>query len=148
MQKFERLDECSDRAHACNAVAIEERVIERIGAGKRGGVAHRDLGALFGPPGLECDHRLAQLARAPGGSGKGSDILQALDMKADGGDALIFRQGCEHAGHIDIRLVADGEHRSDRQGSPRHGEVAADIPRLGDDGDTARDRLKPVFVGP
>src|SRR5262249_7195136 len=148
VQELECLNESRHRFHAGNAVAVEKSVIEGVGAGKRGGVAHRDLGSLLGAPGLERYHRLAVLARLLGGTGEGSDISEAFHVEANGGDALVLSERFEHARHVDIGLVADGKNRGDWKSAPRHREVAADIPGLGDYGDASFDRLKSVLIGP
>ncbi len=93
-------------------------------------------------PGLQRHDRLPPVARKRGRASEGRNIAHALDMQADRGDAVVGGQRLEHLRHVDIGLIADGVDGSERQGAPRHGEVAGDVAGLGDDGDAAIEQTR------
>ena len=69
-------------------------------------------------------------------------------MQTDRRDAIISNEMFNHAGHINISLIANGENGGQRQGSSGKGQVAGNVARLADDGDAAFTWLDAVLIGP
>ena len=75
------------------------------------------------------------------------DVVEALDVQADRGDARIVDQGGEQSDRP-AGLVAERHQKADRQAAPLHGQVAGDVGGLGDDGDAALAAPAAMLVGP
>jgi hypothetical protein len=90
-------------------------------------VAESHLGSLLGTAGLECYDRCALPTGSLRRQGKGGNIGQTLDVEADRRDAPVAGQCLEHPGHVDIGLIADREHRGDRQRAAGHSEIDSDV---------------------
>ena len=148
MQEFERLDEGAHGIHPGDAVPREESRVERITARQRRGVAHRDARPLLGAAGFERHQWLARRARRTRSTIESGHVGQTLDVQTDRCDAGICGQCFDHARHVDIGLVADGAHQRERQAAARHGEVAGDVARLRDNGNTALAGGDAVLVRP
>jgi hypothetical protein len=148
MQELEGFGEGGDGGDAGEPVAREQGVVEVVGAGERTRVAHGHFRPLFGAAGLEHDDGFSRLHGLRGGGGEALDVLQALDVEADGADARLVEERIEQGRCVDAGLVAEAVDAGDGQGAAHHGEIYGHVAGLGDDGDAALARTKPVLVGP
>ncbi len=92
---------------------------------------------LFGAADLHGDDRLLQFARACRQPLEAGYRIEAFDMQAERGDALVLDQAERHFGQAGLCLVAGGHQEGDRQAALLHRHVDGDVGRLGDDGDAA-----------
>ena len=82
MQKLAGLDQTCRVAHAGDATAGKQRVIERVRPGQRTGVAHGGLRAQRGGTGFQSDQRHALSQGFQGHAGKRGHIVQTFNMHA------------------------------------------------------------------
>ncbi len=111
-------------------------------------MAEGDFRALLRAARLERDDGLFPGAGEGGGAGKGRNVVHAFDVETNRSDAVIPRQRLDHLRHVDIGEIADGEHGSERQGAPCHGEIAGDVAGLADNGDAAVPQADPMLIRP
>ena len=137
MQELQRLEEGRDGVDPRDAEPLQESVGGRVGTGERSRVRDRRGARLFGPADLHGDDRFFQLARPRRQPLEAGDGIEALDMQAERGDALILDQPERHFRQAGLRLVACRHQEGERQAARLHGEVAGDVGGLRDDGDAA-----------
>ena len=151
MQELERFEEGGDRADAGDAEPAQEGIGRRVGAGDRGGVRDGRGARLLGASDLHGDDRLAQLARPGGKTLEAGNRIEALDMQAQRGDAIVLDQAQRHFGEARLRLVAGRHEIGDGQATALHRHIDGDVGGLGEDRDAARPVREPdaaMLVGP
>ena len=85
-----------------------EGVVEVVRTGERIRVAHGHLRPLLGAAGLEHDDGLARVHGLRGGGGEGLDVLEALDVEADGADAGLVEERVEQL--VVLAALPEGWH--------------------------------------
>ncbi|MNM84340.1 hypothetical protein D3C81_964280 [compost metagenome] len=130
---LEGFDEAHRATDADHAQALEQAVVQGIGAGQRAGVAERQFGADLRHAGLQRNDRRALLQCLAGGTGEARHVLQAFQVQADGGYPWVVEQHVHQLGHAQLRLVADRGHVGHRQRAVAHGQVVGEVAALGED---------------
>ncbi|MNZ62888.1 hypothetical protein D3C78_810220 [compost metagenome] len=128
---LEGFDKAHRAADADHPQALEQAVVQRIGAGQRAGVAQRQFRTDLRHPGFQGDDRDALLQRLVRRAGKTRHILQAFQVQADGSDPRLIEQRVHQFGNADLRLVAHRSHVGHRQRAVAHGQVVGKIAALG-----------------
>ena len=148
MQKLASLDQTRRVAHAGDAAAGKQCVIQRVRPGQRAGVAHGSLRAQRGRTGFEGHERHALAQGLQGHAGKRGHIVQAFDMQSDHTHPRVRQQALDQALHAVSRFVAHGNQVGQRQATGLHGQVQADIATLGDQCHALALALAAMLIGP
>ena len=98
VQELQRLEQNGQRGDAGDADPAQQRVHGGVGTGERGGVAQGQCRPCRRTPGLDRDHGLPCGQRLAGGRVELLDVVDGLDVQADGGDARIVDERVEAVG--------------------------------------------------
>ena len=145
MQRVEELWQRVDLAHS---VPGEQVAVGSFGSGQRRGVGGDDVGPDVGLAGLYRDHGHSAVSGFQRCFAKCNRVDKALDMKPDGGDALIFEQPRDAVVDCDGRLIADGYHIRQRDAALLHGQVYCDVAALGNKRNTTLRAAVTELIGP
>jgi hypothetical protein len=113
-QQLESLQELGKCLHARNAQAAEERVVMRVITHEGARMAERGFGPELRSPHLQRHQRHTRRVCRDGYRGEPLDVLDALDVDADGLDSGVRDQRLDIVGDREHRLVADGDQIAQR----------------------------------